>query len=112
MPTEYRAAPRRIDVHHHPSLPSHTAAMEAGGVVPLAVRLRWTVSRSLEDMDRGGVATAILSLPQFRRMWPADAAAGRRLARECNEQMAALARDHPGRFGLFAALPAHDVDGS
>ena len=35
-----------------------------------------------------------------------------RLARECNDFGAGLARDHRGRFGLFAALPLPDVDAS
>ena len=37
---------------------------------------------------------------------------GRRVARECNEFSAGLMRDHPRRFGMFAALPLTDVEGS
>jgi predicted TIM-barrel fold metal-dependent hydrolase len=36
----------------------------------------------------------------------------RKLARACNEYAASLLRDHPGRFGNFAAMPLPDVDGS
>jgi predicted TIM-barrel fold metal-dependent hydrolase len=106
-------APFRIDVHHHPAVPSHTAAMIAGGVTPLKSRLGWTPGQSLEDMDRAGVATAMLSLPQPPGIWPReDVAKGRALARAWNEELARLREDHPGRFGVFAALPIRDVEGS
>ena len=36
----------------------------------------------------------------------------RRIARESNEWVAGLRRDHPGRFGFFAMLPLQDIDGS
>jgi predicted TIM-barrel fold metal-dependent hydrolase len=36
----------------------------------------------------------------------------RTLARACNDYGATLVRDHPARFGLFAAMPLPDVDGT
>lgn len=104
-------APFRIDVHHHPSPPSYLAARFERDK-QYAPQKNWTVGKSLEDMDKGGVATALLSLPHSVQIWPGDVDEGRRLAREWNEFMATLARDHPGRFGVFAALPILDIDGS
>ncbi len=101
---------KRIDVHHHPVPPAYVEAL--GGVTHLSPPLRpWSVERSLEDMDRAGVATAMLSIPASG-MWLPDAAANRRIARSCNEYMAALVQKYPGRFGVWAALPLSDVDGS
>jgi predicted TIM-barrel fold metal-dependent hydrolase len=105
------ARPHRIDVHHHPSPPSYLEA-RAGGDRPNAPRMSWTVDKSLDMMDRGGVATALLSLPHSVSIWPDKGEASRRLAREWNEFMTRLAADHPGRFGVFATLPILDVEGS
>jgi 6-methylsalicylate decarboxylase len=105
------AAPHRIDVHHHPSPPSYLAARgEDNRWAP--AQQGWTVQKSLDDMDRGGVATAMLSLPHSVHTWPADRAQAAHLARDWNEFMARLARDHPGRFGVFASLPILDIEAS
>jgi predicted TIM-barrel fold metal-dependent hydrolase len=95
-------ATNKIDVHHHPAPANYTAAMKrTSGIWPVASS--WTVDKSLEDMHLGGVTTAILSVPGT----PDPA-----LAREWNEHMARLRKDHPSRFGTFAALPARDIDAS
>lgn len=61
--------PRRIDVHHHVTPPSYVtaAAQITYGNAP---RMSWSLERSLEDMDKGGVATAIISLPHPVTIWP------------------------------------------
>jgi predicted TIM-barrel fold metal-dependent hydrolase len=45
-------------------------------------------------------------------LWFGDAPMTRTLARACNDYGATLVRDHPARFGLFAAMPLPDVDGA
>jgi predicted TIM-barrel fold metal-dependent hydrolase len=45
-------------------------------------------------------------------LWFGDAPMTRSLARACNDYGAMLVRDHPSRFGLFAAMPLPDVDGT
>jgi len=101
----------RIDVHHHPAAPSYLAA-RGGDNRSTPAQQGWSIQKSLEDMERGGVATSILSLPHSVHVWPGDRVEGRRLARDWNEFMAKVAGDYPGRFGVFAALPILDIEGS
>jgi predicted TIM-barrel fold metal-dependent hydrolase len=103
-------APFRIDVHHHLTPPDYIAAI--GSRVPLApVSTGWSVQKSLDDMDKAGIQTAMLSITT-PGLWFGDAAAAGRLARSCNDYAARLISDHPGRFGSFAALPLPNADAS
>ena len=103
-------APHRIDVHHHISPPSYLAAV-AAAKVGAPPTLSWTLQKSLDDMDRAGVATAITSLTTPATSFLRGEAAAK-VTRESNEFAARLVADHPGRFGSFAALPLPDVDAS
>lgn len=100
----------RIDIHHHVSPPAFIAKIVAlkTGQTPL---INWTPQQSIEDMDAGGVETAVLSVSE-PGVWFGDNAAARRLARSCNEYTAKLMGDYPGRFGSFASVPLPDIDGS
>jgi len=105
-----QSAARRIDVHHHFASPSWLQAMKLIGAdnPPIA---NWSAQKSLDDMDKGGIATAVLSgnVPQVR---PLSREAATRIARESNEYAKQLATDHPGRFGVFAMLPLPYIDES
>ena len=102
--------PHRIDVHHHIVPPTWFDALKKAKLdnPPMSA---WTPQRSIEDMDRAGIATAITSptTPQVGFLPAADAA---RIARESNEYAKRLAADHPGRFGVFAMLPMPYIDES
>jgi predicted TIM-barrel fold metal-dependent hydrolase len=100
--------PRRIDMHHHFAPPAWIADVKGRPLLQPA-NTRWTPEQSIEDMDRGGVAAAVVSITN-PGLWFGDRAQSRRLARACNEYGAKLVSDHPGRFGMFAALPLPDVD--
>jgi hypothetical protein len=69
----------------------------------------WSVQKSLDDMDKGGVATAITS-PTTPQVIGLDKATAARVARESNEYCKKLESDHKGRFGTFAMLPFPYVD--
>jgi 6-methylsalicylate decarboxylase len=99
---------RIIDVHHHITPPSYLAETQARQNPPT---IGWSVAKSIEDMDKAGVATSITSITT-PGVWFGDAAQARKLARECNDYAARLAQDHPGRFGVFASLPLPDTDAS
>ena len=108
-PARAQPAPRRIDVHHHylpPFMRPVLAATRAGARLP-----DWTVERSLADMDKGGTQTAVISAVQ-PGVWFGDDVTARKLARDVNDYGAKLVADHKGRFGLFAAIPLPDPEGS
>src|SRR5687767_1228406 len=74
--------PRRIDVHHHftpaPYVAFQRAHNQGGGNIP------WVLEKDLEDMDKNGTATAILSIttPGF---WFGQTHEVRKVMRETNE---------------------------
>jgi predicted TIM-barrel fold metal-dependent hydrolase len=101
------AAPHRIDVHHHLFPPAYRAGLgDRAAGLPV-----WSPAQSIEEMDKGGIATSVLSLSS-PGVWFGNVDESRRLARIVNDYGATTARDHPRRFGLFAALPLPDIDGS
>ena len=102
--------PHRIDVHHHLSPPTYIAASNASNFGDLLMK-NWTPEKSLQDMERAGVAVAMLSVTTPALNFTSGDSA-RKLARECNDYAARLVADHPGRFGSFAMVPLTDVDGS
>ena len=103
-----RTQAHRIDVHHHFNTPRWVAAVATRERLNPRAR-DWTAAQSIEEMDRNGVATSMLSITN-PGLWFGDAEATRSLTRDCNDRLAGFVRDHPGRFGSFAAMPLPDVD--
>jgi 6-methylsalicylate decarboxylase len=99
--------PYSIDVHHHFVTPTYSAALQQNNIRGVT----WTVGGSLAELDKSGIATAVLSLPPPGVTF-GDVALGRKLARDANEYAAKLVQAHPGRYGSFAALPLRDADGT
>jgi len=104
------ARPNRIDMHHHFAPPAWVTEVKGRPLLQPA-NTTWTPEKSIEDMDRGGVAAAMVSITN-PGLWFGDQAVTRRLARACNDYGAKLVQDHPKRFGLFAAVPMPDVEGT
>jgi predicted TIM-barrel fold metal-dependent hydrolase len=66
----------------------------------------WSLARDLEDMDKSGTATALLSaMANPLSLNFEDVDLNRKVCRMVNEYAAKLSGDHKGRFGSFAALP-------
>ena len=103
-----------IDIHHHFGPPEWCSFLAARKLL-LNVWDGWTPAKSVEELDKAGVATAIASIT-YPGIWlgkdvvPIEDT--RTLARTCNNYGAKMKADYPGRFGLFAVLPLPDVEGS
>ena len=113
-PMRPTAKPMRIDTHHHVFPPFYLERERAHIYSTVdtnpAALFEWTPDKAIAQMDKYGVATAIVSL--VPGVWFGNVAEGRKLARDYHEYAAQLCADHPGRFGFFAALPLPDVEGS
>ena len=97
----------RIDVHHHLASPRSIAMLDH---IARDLTDQMNAQRALEDMDKGGITTAINSVPAPPRKAFENAEIGAAFARDNNEYLARLVADHPGRFGMWAALPMRHVD--
>ena len=79
---------RRIDIHQHFVSPSFYATLNAKNAtapVPgLAAWKGYSPARAVEELDRVGIATAMLSITA-PGVWFGDAPEARKLAREMNE---------------------------
>jgi predicted TIM-barrel fold metal-dependent hydrolase len=105
-----QVAPARIDVHHHIAAPVWVEALNKANLGNPLVN-NWTIQKSLDDMDKAGVTTAMTSptTPQVSFLGSQDAA---RVTRGSNDYAKKLTADYPGRFGLFAMLPMPYIDES
>ena len=103
------ANPRRIDVHQHFVSPKFLATLTAKNTVaPVAGFAAWrnfSPASTVENLDRIGVATAMLSITAPGVSF-GDVQEACQLARDINEYATAkMVSDYKGRFGLFAVLP-------
>jgi 6-methylsalicylate decarboxylase len=101
---------KRIDIHHHFVPPLFEQTARARSLLNPALN-GLSISRSLDEMDRNGVASAVLSIPS-PGAWYGDVELAKKVARDANEWAARLASDHKGRFGMFATLTLPDLDSS
>ncbi len=113
-----------IDIHAHISPEGLLWAMAQGRDwhgIPAALllptheytpRTTWSPEQRLREMDELGVDVHVLSTNSFLYFYEWDAAATANMARECNEHVAQLTRDHPDRFAGFATLPLQNVSAS
>src|SRR5437773_11081747 len=94
---------QRIDIHHHIFPPEYLAAIDrlglteaGGGGVAFP---DWSLSASLEMMDRHDIQTAIASIAS-PGVYFGDARLARELARRCNEYSAASYANIPIASGF------------
>lgn len=107
---------RIIDTHHHIYPPRYVAQnlqrlLDDATLLQASAYQNWTPSFALDHMDKAEIASAVTSITSPGIWFPGDNGARAR-ARDCNEFGASMMRDFPGRFGMFAAIPVPDIDGS
>jgi 6-methylsalicylate decarboxylase len=76
--------------------------------------MKWTLEATLDQMNRAGVATTILSVLASGgfNMPTLAVEEHRRLTRLANDYAVKVRSEHPGRFGMFAFVPMPDIDGT
>jgi len=94
----------RIDVHHQ-------YVFSKTGVYPTNPK-GWTPEESLEQMDKFGIQSAILSTAGYGDEVYDGSANANTLARKSNDYAAKLVDEHPKKFGFLAILPFGNVDAS
>jgi 6-methylsalicylate decarboxylase len=101
-----------IDVHAH-YLPAfyRDAMLQHGHAQPDGFPHipDWSAEEHVAAMDRLEIARSLLSISS-PGVHLGDEVSTRELTRGVNEEGRRAVVDHPGRFGLFAALPLPDVD--
>ena len=71
----------------------------------------WTPEKSFEQMEKFGIASAVLSMTQMGDMLYSGNETGRRNVRIGNDYGAKLVQQYPKKFGLFGGVPLPDIDG-
>jgi 6-methylsalicylate decarboxylase len=110
-----QASAKLIDTHHHFYPPGYLKAWmewEDQHKVPhYPVMAEWTPAKAVEEMDKNGIRTAVLSLASTPGLWfGAGAEAAGHTVRLCQDYAADMRRDYPGRFAIFAPLSMMDMD--
>jgi aminocarboxymuconate-semialdehyde decarboxylase len=73
-------------------------------------KVRFTPEERIKDMDAQGVDVQVVSIHTPFFGYHLDPAQGRALARDVNDEIAAMARQWPQRFTGLATLPVQDVN--
>jgi Amidohydrolase len=75
-------------------------------------KVRLTPEERIQDMDTQGVDVQVISIHTPLFGYHLDPAQGRALAREVNDEIAAMTGQWPTRFAGLATLPVQDVKGA
>jgi 6-methylsalicylate decarboxylase len=104
----------RVDMHSHHLVPAYRQALADAGItafhrIPVP---DWSPELALQFMDDHDIAFQMLSVSDPGVAFVADDAAADGLARRVNDQVAAVRRAHPKRFGVLAVLNLRHVPGA
>src|SRR5262249_36875493 len=111
----FSEAPLFFDPHHHFYPPDYPKLLlgyvGARKIAHFPGQVAWSKTKAIEDMDKAGIRTGVLSIASTPGVWfDLGAEKANQMARACNEFAAEMMRDNPGRFGLFATLSMLDID--
>jgi predicted TIM-barrel fold metal-dependent hydrolase len=114
-PAVHSQAKTLIDTHHHIYPPNYLAMQKEyegrRNIPPYPGVFDWTPARSIEQMDKHGVRTAVTSLASTPGLWfDAGAEQANKIVREVHDFAGKMRSDYPGRFGIFAPLSMMNID--
>jgi 6-methylsalicylate decarboxylase len=114
-PAVHAQARTLIDTHHHFYPPNYLQRQKEfegrRNVPPFPGVFDWTAARAIENMDKNGVRTAVISLASTPGLWfDAGAEEAGKIVRECHDFAARMRGDYPGRIGIFAPLSMMNTD--
>jgi 6-methylsalicylate decarboxylase len=104
-----------IDTHHHFYPPGYLAQWKewegARKIPPIPDVVNWSPAKSIEQMDKAGIRTAVVSLASTPGLWfDAGAETAAKTVRECQDFAAKMHQDYPDRFAVFAPLSMINID--
>src|SRR3954470_2218664 len=104
-----------IDTHNHFYPPAYLAMQKEWEgkrhIPPYKLMVEWSPAKLIELMDKDGVRTSVMSLASTPGLWfDAGADEAAKTVRVCQDYMAKMRQDYPGRFGTFAPLSMMNVD--
>ena len=108
----WRAAEAGVPWHGYRHEPGDGLGTVVGGGRRIqfnSPKVRFTPEERLADMDAQGVDVQVISIHTPLFGYHLDAAEGRALAREVNDEIAGMTRQWPRRFAGLATLPVQDV---
>jgi aminocarboxymuconate-semialdehyde decarboxylase len=106
----WRAAAAGAEWHGYRFDPADGAVVGGGRRIHFSSpKVRFTPEERLRDMDAQGVDVQVISIHTPFFGYHLEPPRGRALAREVNDEIAALTRQWPQRFAGLATLPVQDV---
>ena len=100
-----------IDVHQHVIPDIYKSELARVGVLGSGENPwpAWSVARQLELMDELGIDAVLMSIASPGAYF-GDVEFTKRLVKTCNEVMAQMVADHPGKFGAMGFVSLPDVE--
>jgi predicted TIM-barrel fold metal-dependent hydrolase len=114
-PAVHAQARTLIDTHHHFFPPNYLQRQKEfegrRNIPPNAGVHNWTAASAIENMDKNGIRTAVISLASTPGLWfDASPDESVKIVRECHDFAAKMRGDYPGRIGIFAPLSMLNID--